>query len=193
MAEGNLQEEKPPTPSDQAKKNGINDGIPPPFVTIPEAELGQLKQDMEVYRDKYLRLLAEIDNTRKRLQKEKHELTQFAVQRAVLDMLSPIDHLENALKYTQQASEEIKHWALGFQMILNQFKEALSQNGVTPFVSVGTPFDPHLHEAVEMVITKDHPPGIVIEESLRGYKMGDQTIRPARVKVTKAPEEDRES
>lgn len=185
MAEGN---QKNHTDKEKAQA-GANNDIPPPFVTVPEAEFEQIKTDMEVYKDKYLRLLAEIDNTRKRLQKEKHELTQFAIERVILDMLLPIDHLEQALKYTQQSSEEIKHWAVGFQMILNQFKDALAKNDVVPFDSVGTSFDPHLHEAVEMVETKEQPPGIVIEESIRGYKMDDRTIRPARVKVTKQPAE----
>ena len=77
--------------------------------------------------------------------------------------------MENALKFTQQMSDEVKHWAIGFQMILNQFKDVLSANGITPFSSEGKPFDPHLHEAIETVATADFPPGTVIEESLRGY------------------------
>lgn len=163
--------------------------IPPICVTIPEAELEEIKKITEEYRDKYLRLLADSDNMRKRLQKERQELTQFAIQNLIAEMLHPIDHLENALKFTQQSSDEVKHWAAGFQMILNQFKDVLTSNGVVPFQSVGMPFDPHMHDAVEMVSTKDHPPGVVLTESIRGYKMGDKVIRPARVTVSKAPEE----
>lgn len=148
----------------------------------------KLQEQVIDFRDKYLRTLADSENLRKRLQKERHELVQHAVQGAILDFLSPIDHYENALKFAGQGSPEIQHWATGFQMILEQFKEALSNNGVTPFQSVGTPFDPHWHEAVEMVETTEHAPGTVIEESLRGYKMADKMIRAARVKVAKAPE-----
>jgi molecular chaperone GrpE len=79
----------------------------------------------------------------------------------------------------------VKHWAIGFQMILSQFKDVLTNQGVTPFTSEGASFDPHLHEAVETVATEDYPPGTVVQESLRGYKMGDRVIRPARVKVSK--------
>lgn len=157
----------------------------PKSITITDVELEQLKKDASEYKDKYLRVLAESENARKRLQKEKQELIQYAIQNVVIDFLNPIDHMENALKFTQQMSDEVKHWALGFQMILTQFKDVLSRNGVTPFDSTGKPFDPHCHEAVESVATEDHPPGTVIEESLRGYKMGDRTIRPARVKVSK--------
>ena len=146
-----------------------------------------LKQEVAEYKDKYQRSLAESENVRKRLQKEKQEMIQFALQNAMADFLSPIDHLENALQFAEQATPEIKHWAVGFQMILNQFKDVLSANGVTAFKSEGTHFDPHLHEAVETLTTTEYPPGTVISESLRGYKMGDKTLRPARVKVAKAP------
>jgi molecular chaperone GrpE len=154
--------------------------------TTNKMEEIKLQEQVIDFRDKYLRTLADSENLRKRLQKERHELVQYAVQGAILDFLSPIDHFENALKFAGQGSPEVQHWATGFQMILEQFKEALSNNGVTSFVSVGTPFDPHCHEAVEMVETSEFPPGSVIEESLRGYKMADKIIRPARVKVAKA-------
>lgn len=154
--------------------------------TKKKNEENDLQEQVIDLRDKYLRTLADSENLRKRLQKERQELLQYAVQGAILDFLSPIDHFENALKFAGQGSAEVQHWATGFQMILEQFQEALSNNGVTSFKSIGTPFDPHCHEAVEMVETDEVAPGTVIEESLRGYKMADKVIRPARVKVAKA-------
>lgn len=151
-----------------------------------EDELQILQGQVAEFRDKYLRGLAESENVRKRLQKERQELVQYAVQNVIVDFLSPLDHLENALKFADQASPDVKHWAVGFQMILEQFKDALTNNGVVSFVSIGEQFDPHLHEAIEMVTTNEYPPGTVIEESLRGYKMGDSLLRPARVKVAKS-------
>jgi molecular chaperone GrpE len=153
----------------------------------PESELDKARKEAADYKDKYLRGLAESENARKRILKEKQEYVQYSLQNLIADFLAPIDHFENALKFAEQASAEVKHWASGFEMILIQFKDVLSQNGVQPFESVGTHFDPHLHEAVEVMTTIDYPPGTIIEESLRGYKMGDRTIRPARVKVAKAP------
>ena len=144
-----------------------------------------LQSQVSDFRDKYLRGLADSENLRKRLQKERQELLQYAVQGVLIDFLSPIDHLETALKYADQASDDVKHWAVGFQMILGQFKEAIANNGAVPFTSVGTPFDPHFHEAVEMIDTDEFAPGTVVEESLSGYKMGEKVIRPARVKVAK--------
>jgi molecular chaperone GrpE len=151
-----------------------------------ENELQELQNQVSDFREKYLRGLADSENMRKRLQKEKQDLTQYAIQGAIIDFLSPIDHLENALKFANEATPEVQHWAIGFQMILGQFKEALSSNGVNSFSSVGQPFDPHWHEAIEMVETEEYAPGTVVEESLRGYKMGEKVIRPARVKVAKS-------
>lgn len=157
-------------------------------VTAPLNEVDALKKEVSEYKDKYLRVLAESENTRKRLQKEKQDMIQYAIQGVIIDFLSPIDHMENALKFTQQMPDEVKNWAIGFKMILEQFKDVLTMNGVTPFCAEGQQFDPHRHEAVESVSTVDFPPGVVVEESLRGYIMGDKTIRPARVKVSKLPE-----
>jgi molecular chaperone GrpE len=159
----------------------------PKNVTITDIELEKLKSEAAEFKDKYLRVLAESENARKRLQKEKQEMIQYALQNIIVDFLNPIDHMENALKYTQQMSEEVKHWAIGFQMILTQFKDVLTNNGVSPFDSEGKPFDPHFHEAVEAIVSRDFPPNTVIDESVKGYKMGDRIIRPARVKVSKAP------
>ncbi len=151
-----------------------------PIETLPPIE-----EENKEYKDKYLRLLADVENTRKRMQKEKHDSTRFAIENVMSDILLPIDNLENALKFTDQMSEETRNWAHGFQMILSQFKEVLLDQGVKPIESVGTAFDPHLHEAVEMEETDAYAPGIIIEEFMRGYKCGDRTIRPARVKVAK--------
>lgn len=146
-----------------------------------------LKQEAKEFKDKYLRLLAEMENARKRMQKEKQELTQYAAEKLINEFLSPIDHMENALKFTQDQSDEVKHWALGFQMILTQFKDVLANNGVKPFDSEGKSFDPHFHEAVETLDSSEMPAGTVVKEYIRGYKMGDRIIRPARVQVSKSP------
>lgn len=159
----------------------------PKPITISDLEYEQLKKELSENKDKYLRAIAESENLRKRLHKERHDMTQMAVQSVVVDFLDPIDHMEKALSFTDGMSEDVRNWAIGFKMILNQFKDVLAANDVHPFKSVGMPFDHNNHEAVEMVETTDQSPGMVVEESLRGYKMGSKTIRPARVKVSKAP------
>lgn len=141
----------------------------------------------EDYREKYLRLLAEIDNTRKRMQKEKQEMTRFAVENVISELLAPIDNLENALQFTQNMSADVRNWAQGFQMILTQFKDVLESNGVTAFESEGTAFNPELHEAIESEETAEKPEGTILKEYIKGYRSGDRTVRPARVKVAAVP------
>lgn len=156
-------------------------------IQITDIEFEDLQREARENKDKYLRILAESENARKRLFKEKQEQIQFSVKNVICEFLTPIDQLENALKHAGQASKETQAWVIGFEMILSHFKDVLSANDVTPYTSVGTAFDAHLHEAIEMVVTDEHPEGIVVEESIKGYKMGDKVIRPARVKVAKSP------
>jgi molecular chaperone GrpE len=145
----------------------------------------QLRKELAECKDKYLRQLAESENMRKRLQKEKQESIQYALSNLLAEFLGPIDHMENALKHTQHMSDEVKHWGLGFQMILTQFKDVLAQNGVTPIEAKGRSFDPLVHDALETVEADGVQDGTIVEECSRGYKMGERVIRPSRVKVAK--------
>lgn len=148
-------------------------------------ELEKLQEELKEANDKYLRSLAELENARKRMQKEKQDLVQWAQKELLLDLLAPLDHFGNALSFTGQAGEEVQHWAKGFEMILQQFEQVLDAKGIKPFESVGQPFDPHQHEAVEMVETDDAEPGVVLKELIKGYRWNDEVLRPARVQVAK--------
>lgn len=171
----------------EAKEEEETQQQEPIEVTITDIELEQLRNEAREYKEKYLRVLAESENARKRLQKEREEMIQYALQNLICDFLMPIDQMENALNHTGKMSDEVRNWSVGFQMILSHFKDVLSNNNVHGFTSVGKAFDPHIHEAIEMVETNEHPENIVVEENVRGYKMGDKIIRPARVKVSKLP------
>lgn len=144
-----------------------------------------LEESLKECQDKYLRLLAESENARKRMQKERQELTKYAVENVIVEFLHPLDSFEKALKFAENNSDEIKRWAFGFEMILSQFKQVLVNHGITEFESLGKPFDPHYHEALEVVETNEFEPGIIIHEFSKGYKAGDRLVRVARVKVAK--------
>ena len=152
-----------------------------------ESKVKALEEELKEYKDKYLRLLAEMENARKRMQKEKQENSRFSVENVISEFLAPLDNFENALGFAENMPGEVRNWASGFHMILNQFKEVLNNHGVSAFKSEGTLFDPHKHEAVETEETDKAPEGTVLQEFVSGYKSGDRTIRPARVKVSKAP------
>lgn len=166
--------------------------VPPPEHHLPEdrdLRMKKLEEEVEENKDKYLRLLAESENMRKRLSKEKTEMTRFAIDNVMTEILDPVDKLEKALEVADKMSPEVRNWAMGFQMILNQFKEVLQNHGITSFNSVGTQFDPFMHDAVEVEETDAEPEGTVLEEYLRGYKSKERVIRPARVKVAKKPQD----
>ncbi len=148
-----------------------------------------VKEEVVDYKDKYLRLLADAENSRRRLQKEKQDMMRFAIDSILAEILNPIDQLENALKFADQATGDVKNWALGFQMILSQFKEILASNGISPFTSEGELFDPTKHEAVEMEETDEALEGTILKEFVKGYRSGDRILRVARVKVAKKLQE----
>jgi molecular chaperone GrpE len=142
----------------------------------------------ENWKDKYLRALAEQENMRKRIQKEKQEMLSFGIENAIAEFLPAIDNFENALRFAESAAGEVKNWAIGFEMILSQYKEVLYNHGIVSYHSEGNTFDPQIHEAVEIVETTEHPDGTIMHEFTKGYKSAHRTIRPARVKVAKHPQ-----
>lgn len=156
----------------------------PTMGSINAMEVQRLQKELNEMRDKYLRTLAEMENARKRSIKERQDSNQAAVADVIIEFLKPLDNMENALSHTDKMSKDVQNWAIGFQMILTQFKDALASNGIVAIASKGQPFDPHVHEAIEVLETEDHPHGTVIEEFSKGYQMGTKTIRPARVKVS---------
>lgn len=149
--------------------------------------LEMLEASLKECQEKYLHTLADVENTRKRMQKEKQELLKYAVENVLVEFLTPLDSFEKAVTAAEKASPEVKTWAMGFEMLLAQFKQVFVQHGVCEFTSLGMHFDPHLHEAVEVLETNEVEPGLIVEEFLRGYRLGERTIRAARVKVAKAP------
>lgn len=155
-------------------------------ITEPKAP-PSVEEELQEYKDKYLRLLADLDNTRKRMQKERQDATRYALDNFVVEMLSPMDNLENALKHTQNLSDEMRNWAQGFSMILSQFKDVLSDHGIVPLTSEGKAFDPQLHYAIETEETTEAEPGTVLKEFVKGYRNGERTVRHSRVKVAVAP------
>lgn len=151
-----------------------------------QAEANQKQTEETIdYQEKYLRCLADLENTRKRMQKEKQQTVHFAIENSIGEFIPLIDNFENALNFAKNASDEVKNWAAGFQMILSQFRDILHNHGIVAYHSEGNLFDPHNHEAVEIVETNEYPEGTIIEEFAKGYKSKSRVIRPAQVKVAK--------
>ena len=163
--------------------------VKPETPEVLETPEPTLQQQLDDFKDKYFRALADGENARKRLAKEKQDMLRFGIDNAIGEFLPALDNFENALRFADNASGEVKNWAMGFQMILAQFKEVLHNHGIVSFHSEGNKFDPLTHEAVEITETTDHPDGIILHEFTKGYKSASRTIRPARVKVAKHPQQ----
>ena len=142
----------------------------------PEAKLQEAIKEQE---DKYLRLLAEYDNYRKRSQKEKENAWTTAKADAVKEFLPVFDNLERALK--QETADEA--YAKGVEMIMTQFRTTLEKLGVTEIPALGLTFDPNLHNAVMHVDDESLGENTVAEVFQTGFQIGDKIIRHAMVKV----------
>ena len=153
-----------------------------PAAAGAEDEIKTLRQERDVLYDRLARLQAEFDNARKRAAREQSEFREYAVADAIKALLPIVDSFDRALE--AHAGEENFR---GIELINRQFHDALAKLGVRPIPAAGEPFDPHLHQAVEMVDTSDAPDHTVLEELQRGYKLKDRLLRPAMVRVARNP------
>lgn len=149
----------------------------------PETELQKVKAERDSLLDRLGRAQAEFENARRRAGKEQQEFRDYATADAIKSLLPVVDSLERSL----QMKSDTNDLRSGVELIYKQLLAALSKLSVHPIASKGEQFDPHYHEAIEMVETSDAPDHQVIEELQRGYKFKDRLLRPAMVKVAKNP------
>ncbi|WP_041121073.1 nucleotide exchange factor GrpE [Jeotgalibacillus alimentarius] len=140
------------------------------------------QQKAEEAEDKYLRLRAEFDNYRRRIQKENETLQKYRAQNVVTGILPALDNFERALNI-ETTNDESASLLKGMQMVHSSLLEALKAEGVEMIESVGQQFDPNLHQAVMQVSEEGTESNTVIEELQKGYKLKDRVIRPSMVKV----------
>lgn len=148
-----------------------------------EAELQRVKAERDSLLDRLARAQAEFENARRRAAKEQQDFRDFATVDAIKSLLPVLDSFERAL----QAKSEPGDFRSGVELIYKQLQDVLTRLGVRPITAKGEQFDPHVHEAIEMVETPDAADHEVIEEWQRGYKFKDRLLRPAMVKVAKNP------
>lgn len=134
--------------------------------------------------DRLLRLGAEFENYKKRVQREREELIKYAGETFILELLHIVDNFERAFQAADK-TRDFKVLHQGVEMILKEVEEFLKDKGVRKMETMGVQFDPHKHEAIENVVCQDKPEGIIVEELQAGYELNGKVIRPARVKVSK--------
>ncbi|MBI4240207.1 MAG: nucleotide exchange factor GrpE [Candidatus Rokubacteria bacterium] len=150
--------------------------------------LEEKTREVEATHDRYLRALAELDNTRKRAQREREEYVRFANESLLRELLPVLDNFDRAIQ-AARASGEAEAVVAGVELIQRELLRVLEKFGVTPFSSVGQPFDPERHAAVARVPAGDGPAMVVVAETLRGYLLNGRVLRPAMVTVAVSTDE----
>jgi molecular chaperone GrpE len=145
------------------------------------SEVEKLKAERDALLDRLARSQAEFDNARKRAAREQAEFREYAAADVLRGLLPVLDSFERALKAGGDGSE----FRSGVELIYRQLQDALVKAGVQPIKAVGEPFDPKVHEAIEMVDTAQVPDHHVLDELQRGYKYKDRLLRPAMVRVAR--------
>jgi molecular chaperone GrpE len=145
----------------------------------------QIMKERDDYRDRLLRSIAEFDNYRKRIERERKELAEFVSFEILHDLLPLVDDLERALAAApgEGSAQTIASYRTGVELIYKQLAELLRKRNVTAIEAKGADFDPHVHQAVATEASATHRDNEVIEELRRGYRLGERLLRPAMVKV----------
>lgn len=187
--------DREPSPTPGAAPGDATDGAPEapeappadseaPETEAPAAEEAPSAED--VLRDRLLRLQADFDNYRKRVDRERKDWAVYANEKLLKDLLPALDNfdlgLANGIK--ANAPEALLE---GLRLVKGQLESALAKSGVTPIDAEGQPFDPNLHEAITHMPSPDVPEGTVLAQTRRGYMMGDKLLRPAQVVVSSGP------
>lgn len=178
MAMDNMENDTSPTPDDTTDQASQED-------TTLEAQIERLKAELAAESDRRLRGLAEVENLKKRLIREKEEFQKYATESLVSELLPVLDHLDLALAHGR-GSEACKDFVVGVDMTRKAFVDILARHGVAEFGQVGEPFSPETHEALGMTSRPDLPEDTVTQVVQRGYTLRGRLLRPAKVMVNKA-------
>jgi molecular chaperone GrpE len=187
MARGNGKTEVNPAELDPGHELPASDETPDGAGSIASAQSGELeklKAERDSLIERLARLQAEFENARKRTAREQQEFREYAVADALKALLPTLDSFERALQTSASDKSEFRG---GVDLIYKQLQDALVKLGLRPIPAKGEPFDPHLHQAIEVVDTKEAEDHHVLEELQRGYKLKDRLLRPSMVRVARNP------
>ena len=160
-----------------------NDAAAPP---TPESRLAEVQAEAARLRDQLLRTAADFDNYRKRARRDQDDERRRGRESLLKDLLPVFDNLERAVTHAE-GLPEAKPVADGLRMVLKQFVDTLDRTGIKRVPTVGLPFDPTKHEAIQHLESAEHPAGVVLVEVQPGYAIGDSLVRAALVVVSKGP------
>jgi molecular chaperone GrpE len=148
-----------------------------------EEVIVSLQEEIKALKNDLLKQHADLENTRKRLEKERIVERKYAAMNFAKNLLTPIDHFDMALKHVD-SDEKVQQFAKGIEMIKNQFVKLLEDEGVSEIAALNEPYDPNFHQAIMTEKIEGTEPNIVVEILQTGYVFKDRLIRPAIVKIS---------
>ena len=181
MEESQEMQEQPMKQDESAQMNEEMPGEAQRIAEL-ESQLNQARQEASENWNKYLRERAEMDNFRKRQERLAVDRVAREKKSLIHKILEVMDNVERALVYQESMDKQALLHTL--RMLHWQLNEVMRGEGLIPVPALGEAFNPYVHEAIEAIDNSDSPEGTIVEEVLKGYKMGDETLRPARVKVS---------
>jgi molecular chaperone GrpE len=155
----------------------------------PAAEVEDLKRQLADKQDRLLRALAEVDNVKRRTQRERDDYVRYANESLIRDLLPILDNFDRALD-AARATHEARSVVEGVALIQRELLKALERTGLTRYTALGQRFDPNRHEAQGRVVSAEEAPGTVVAELTPGYLLNGRVLRAAQVMVAAAPDED---
>lgn len=153
-------------------------------IVLNAAEYKKLVEDAAAFKDKYVRILAEFDNARKRNERERTELIKYAHEEVIIEILGIYEDLERSLESAKKFSTDTTT-IKGLEIVVGKMRDLLKVYEVKPIESVGKKFDPACHEAMMQMESEEHDDGTIVEEFQKGYWLGNRVVRTAKVKVAK--------
>lgn len=152
----------------------------------PQAERERMEQELAAAKDQVLRAHAELENFRRRAHRQMEDERKYAGVPLIRDLLSVVDNLERAIQSAEQ-NENAASLLDGVRMVAQQFAMVLEQHHCKRIEATGAAFDPHLHEAISMQPSDEHPEGSVMDVAQIGYRLHDRVVRPTQVLVSTGP------
>jgi len=171
----------------QEKKEGIKASKPPKdkVIKVKESEKKRWIEEVDEYKDKYLRLYAEFENARKRMERDKMEFIKYANEKLIEEFLDIVDNFDRCVESAKTKHEDYAAFLKGVEMISGQMNALLKKHNVSLIEAKGKVFDPNCHEVLMQEEVDDLEEGIVLEEFQRGYTLNAKVVRTSKVKLSK--------
>lgn len=171
--------------ADENETPAADGPVNPESTSNDSDEVSKLVAERDDFREKWIRTSADLENYRRRMQRDLAEQRKYESLALLKAMLPALDNLDRAIQ-AASANSNVEELVAGLGMVVKQFETALASVGATPIMAVGQVFDPNRHEALTQMPSADHPPMTVLQEVERGYELADRVVRPSKVVVSRA-------